>query len=114
MGVETITTALNCLQTWEQQANGPIYAPVSYEALNSARQLALHDCHGLFQDGNDDNTLVWGEAVENLWKASMLRSVSGNTWDKLSCRMLVWRFLSDSDTVDWVRREVVVLISTPA
>ncbi|KAF5371676.1 hypothetical protein D9758_003519 [Tetrapyrgos nigripes] len=52
---------------------------------------------------------AWGEAIEALWRISMILDKKTSAWDYLTARLLVWRSIRrDSESVgEWARREVV-------
>jgi nucleolar pre-ribosomal-associated protein 1 len=56
-----------------------------------------------------DSHIVWGEVVVSLWRASMTLENSGNAWDELTPRILLWNLLVDGEdqVAEWARKEVV-------
>lgn len=57
-----------------------------------------------------DDLRIWGEIVENLWRAGMTVQQPNGAWDALTCRLLVWRSIvgeEGSEVGGWARREVV-------
>ena len=58
---------------------------------------------------------LWGEAVVNLWRASMASGGSSRgVWDELTPRILIWNMLVDGEdqSAEWARREVVRNVTT--
>ena len=58
---------------------------------------------------------LWGEAVVNLWRASMASGGSSQgVWDELTPRILIWNMLVDGEdqSAEWARREVVRNVNT--
>ncbi|KAH7907124.1 ribosome 60S biogenesis N-terminal-domain-containing protein [Hygrophoropsis aurantiaca] len=77
----------------------------------SRRLPAPHHAHGLHDPLLIvDPLLSWGEAVEELWRASMTLHEQWIGWDSLTSRLLIWRGLvgEDGSSVgEWARKEVV-------
>lgn len=60
-------------------------------------------------DDNDD-LHIWGEIVENLWRAGMTLQKPDGAWNALTSRLLVWRSIvgeEGSEVGGWARKEVV-------
>ncbi|KAF4602702.1 hypothetical protein EYR40_005919 [Pleurotus pulmonarius] len=65
---------------------------------------------GLEELEDTDDLHIWGEIVENLWRAGMTVRQLNGAWDALTCRLLVWRSIvgeEGSEVGGWARREVV-------
>ena len=94
---------------WEQHADGPRNSPMTHVPVEDT---VAHGAYDLFQDRECDRTLLWGQTVEYLWKASMICNIDTATLDKLTCRLLVWRTLACSGIAEWIRTEIVELVSS--
>jgi nucleolar pre-ribosomal-associated protein 1 len=69
-----------------------------------------HHARGLYDIPEREPVQLWGDAVEALWRVTMMCGRRGQCWDQLTSRMLVWRSIAGElrgETSEWVRREVV-------
>jgi nucleolar pre-ribosomal-associated protein 1 len=107
LGADAIETTLSRLEEWEQLTSGPTYIPIPYASRGAVKPLSLHSYHDLFLEADEDKTRMWGDIVENLWKASLLSTVNASTWKRLTSRVLVWRTISSSTAAEWAGREAI-------
>lgn len=106
-----ITTAFSELLKLEST----IVVPKSLEESATLVPQTFHHARGLHDAPDREPLRIWGETVETLWRVAMTRSKEGSCWDKLTCRMLVWRSIMGEDgtkTPEWVRKEVVINLRT--
>jgi len=79
--------------------------PIALRSSSHSR----HISYSLREVNTADSHELWGEVVVTLWRASMTSGSTGNAWDELTQRILVWNVLVDGEdhTAEWARREVV-------
>lgn len=101
---------LRILRVFEEQ----IELPVHDQGWPSTRTSTLppYGAFGLHetQGQSMDPLLVWGNAVEVLWRITMSLQEKGAAWDGLTSRLLIWRAIvgaDDTNVGEWARREVV-------
>lgn len=97
-----------------------IRMPLSREINEAQLETAAH-AHGppppherghLYEIGRHNSTDIntWGMTVDLLWSVTMTGGCAGasETWNALTCRLLVWRTVNHaSEAGEWARREVV-------
>lgn len=75
--------------------------------------LPPHKRHGLLQLPSSEEAEDWVFVVESLWSVCITHGIDGLVWDKLSCRLLLWRAASSSSETkvgEWARQQAILAL----
>ena len=98
----------------ESNLHVPLSGQTDKPRLASTAHGAPHRRGHLYEIGGHNSTPIdtWGTIIELLWSVTMNGDSASDTWNALTCRLLVWRTMNHgSDAGEWARREVVQAVS---